>query len=133
VEHLQQRFCRVVGQPRFSQRYLSTKVGKDAALVQRMVALSCENPRYGYRRVWALLRREGWLANKKRVQRIWREVGLKVPASRERKRRRLGSSENGCTRRRAEHTNHVWSYDFAMDPVVLPRPPPLPTQASSRR
>jgi putative transposase len=122
VEHLQQRFevserraCRVVGQPRSSQRYLSAQVGKDAALVERMVALSRENPRYGYRRVWALLRREGWLANKKRVQRIWREAGLKVPASRERKRRRLGSSENGCTRRRAEYPGHVWSYDFAMD------------------
>ena len=66
--------------------------------------------------MWALLKREGWLANKKRVQRIWREAGLKVPASsRERKRRRLGSSENGCTRRRAEYPGHVWSYDFAMD------------------
>jgi putative transposase len=124
VEHLQQSFrvserraCRVVGQPRSSQRYVSMKVGKDAALVERMVALSIENPRYGYRRVWALLDREGWAVNKKRVQRLWREAGLKVPASsRVGKRRRLtGSSENGCTRRRAEHTNHVWSYDFAMD------------------
>jgi transposase InsO family protein len=92
------------------------KVAKDAALVQRMIALSTENPRYGYRRVWALLGREGWAVNKKRVQRLWREAGLKVPASSVRKRRRLtGSSENSCTRRRAEHTNHVWSYDFAMD------------------
>jgi putative transposase len=61
------------------------------------------------------LRREGWEVNKKRVQRLWREAGLKVPASRERKRRRLGTSENGCTRRRAEYIDHVWSYDFAMD------------------
>jgi putative transposase len=87
VEHLQRRFevserraCRVVGRPRSSQRYASVKVGKDGALVQRMVALSAENPRYGYRRVWALLGREGWAANKKRVQRLWREAGLKVPA-----------------------------------------------------
>ncbi len=94
----ERRACRVLEQPRSSQRYVSMKAGKDAALVERMVALSHENPRYGYRRVWALLRREGWLANKKRVQRICREAGLKVPASRERKRRRLGSSENGCTR-----------------------------------
>jgi putative transposase len=93
------------------------KIGKDAALVERMVALSIENPRYGYRRVWALLSREGWAVNKKRVQRLWREAGLKVPpAKKVYKRRRLaGSSENGCARRRAEHTNHVWSYDFAMD------------------
>ena len=61
MEHLQQRFevserraCRVVGQSRSSQRYVSMKVGKDAALVERMLALSTENPRYGYRRVWAL-------------------------------------------------------------------------------
>ena len=79
-----------------------------------MIALSRENPRYGYRRAWALLGREGWAVNKKRVQRLWREAGLKVPA-RERKRRRLGSSENGCARRRAEYIDHVWSYDFAMD------------------
>jgi len=65
--------------------------------------------------VWALLRREGWEVNKKRVQRLWREAGLNVPASRERKRRRLGASENGCTRRRAEYIDHIWSYDFAMD------------------
>jgi putative transposase len=66
VEHLQQRFCvserrafRVVSQPRSSQRYISMKAGKDAALVERMVALSIENPRYGYLQVWALLGREG--------------------------------------------------------------------------
>jgi putative transposase len=62
-----------------------------------------------------LLRREGWEVNKKRVQRLWREVGLRVP-TKERKRRRLTvTSENGCTRRRAEYIDHVWSYDFAMD------------------
>jgi transposase InsO family protein len=91
------------------------KVGKDAALVKRMVTLSTENPRYGYRRVWAVLGREGWAVNKKRVQRLWREAGLKVPAKKVHKRRRLGTSENGCTRRRAQYINHVWSYDFAMD------------------
>jgi transposase InsO family protein len=80
-----------------------------------MVALSRKNPRYGYRRVWALLRREGWEVNKKRIQRLWREAGLRVP-TKERKRRRLtGTSENGCTRRRAQYIGHVWSYDFAMD------------------
>jgi transposase InsO family protein len=81
-----------------------------------MSAISSENPRYGYRRVWALLRREGWEVNKKRVQRLWREADLKVPRK-QRKKRRLatGASENGCTRRRAERIDHVWSYDFAMD------------------
>jgi transposase InsO family protein len=81
-----------------------------------MVGLSRENPRYAYRRVWALLRREGWKVNKKRVHRLWREEGLKVP-QKQRKRRRLaeGGSENGCTKRKAEHKDHVWSYDFVMD------------------
>ncbi len=99
---------------RSSQRYASTKADKDAALVEKMAVLSRENPRYGYRRVWVLLGREGWAVNKKRVQRLWREADLKVPAK-ERKRKRLGTSENGCTRRRAEYIDHVWSYDFAMD------------------
>ena len=102
-------------QPRSSQRYLSTKADKDAALTQMIVALSAQNPRYGYRRVWALLRREGWEANKKRVHRLWREADLKVPAGRRRKRQRLASSENGVARRRAEYPGHLWSYDFAMD------------------
>jgi putative transposase len=121
VEHLQKDFkvserraCRVVDQPRSSQRYSSTKAEIDTALMQRMVALSRENPRYGYRRVWALLRREGWAVNKKRVQRLWRKADLKVPAK-ERKRRRMGASENSITRKQAEYPGHVWSYDFAMD------------------
>jgi len=82
-----------------------------------MVTLSRENPRYGYRRVWALLRREGWPVNKKRVYRLWRQEGLKVPEGKQHKRRRLllGESENSCTRRRAEYIDHVWSYDFVMD------------------
>jgi len=81
-----------------------------------MSELSQQNPRYGYRRVWALLRREGWEVNKKRVLRLWREQGLKVPKRKQHKSRRLlGSGENGVSRRRAQHPVHVWSYDFAMD------------------
>lgn len=121
MEHLQKKFCvserracRVVEQPRSSQRHVSTKVCEDTALMQRIITLSRENPRYGYRRVCALLRREGWAVNKKRVQRLWREAGLSVPATQQ-KRRRPGSSHNSCARRRAEYTGHIWSYDFAMD------------------
>jgi len=80
-----------------------------------MVALSRENPRYGYCRVWALLKREGFEVNKKRVHRLWREEGLKVPAKQHKRRRLLGNSENGCKRRRAEYRDHVWSYDFVID------------------
>jgi putative transposase len=112
----ERRACRVLEQPRSSQRYAPRKADKDAAIIERMVTLSSENPRYGYRRVWALLRREGWEVNKKRVERLWREADLKVPQKQYKKRRPpLGISENGCTRRRAEHLDHVWSYDFAMD------------------
>ena len=84
--------------------------------MEEILTLSAKNPRYGYRRVWALLRREGFHINKKRVYRLWREAGLRVPA-RQRKRRRLreGGSENGCTRMQAEHKDHLWSYDFVMD------------------
>src|SRR5215203_3518448 len=124
VEHLRRRLgvserraCSVIGQPRSSQRYVGRKAERDRPLLERMIALSRENPRYGYRRVWAMLRREGWLVNKKRVHRLWRKEGLKVP-DRQRKRRRLpnlGASENSCTRKRATHLNHVWSYDFVMD------------------
>ena len=67
----------MIGQPRSTQRYVGRpKAERDRALVERMVRLSRENPRYGYRRVWALLRREGWSVNKKRVHRLWREEGL---------------------------------------------------------
>jgi putative transposase len=81
-----------------------------------MIALSTENARYGYRRVWALLKREGWHVNKKRVYRLWREEGLRVPGK-QRKRRRLagGTSENASSRKRAEYKDHVWSYDFVVD------------------
>jgi putative transposase len=67
--------------------------------------------------VGASLRREGWAANNKRVHRLWKEEGLKVP-NKQCKRRRLlpeGASESGCARRTAEQKDHVWSYDFVMD------------------
>lgn len=114
LEISERRACRVIGQPRSTQRYASRKPEKDGDLIERMVALSEENPRYGYRRVWALLRREGWRVNLKRVHRLWKEGGMKVP-TRQRKRRRMGTGENGCGRRRAEHPDHVWSYDFVVD------------------
>ncbi len=110
----ERRACRAIGQPRSTQRYEAGKPDKDGPLRKRMRELSRRHPRYGYRRVWALLRREGWPVNRKRVQRLWREEGLRVPRP-QRKRRRLGSSENSCTRLRAERKNHVWSYDFVMD------------------
>jgi transposase InsO family protein len=73
-----------------------------------------QRPRFGYRRIAALLRHEGWRASDTRIYRLWRREGLKVP-KKKRKRRRLGASENGCHRQRAEHKDHVWCWDFIFD------------------
>lgn len=86
----------------------------EPVLVRRMLELVGDHPRFGYRRIWALLRADGWRINRKRVYRLCRQEGLKVPVK-TRKRRRLGTSENGCIRRRAEHKDHVWAWDFIHD------------------
>lgn len=121
MRHVQQgvrvserRACRALGQARSTQRFCSTKPQRDAALVAELKGLSQKHPRYGYRRMHALLVRQGWRINRKRVQRLWREAGLKV-VQKQKKRGRLGSSENGCTRKRAARRNQVWSYDFTLD------------------
>lgn len=106
--------CRALGQSRSTQRYVGSGRGRDQALLSRVRQLAREHPCYGYRRITALLRREGWSVNRKRVHRLWRREGLRVPQS-QRKRRRLGGSENGCTWHRAERPDHVWSYDFITD------------------
>src|SRR5262249_43414482 len=110
----ERRACRALGQPRSTQRYVGAARERDRMLLLRLHELAREHPRYGYRRITALLRREGWAVNRKRVHRLWRREGLKVPQV-QRKRRRLGASENGCTRRRAERPGQVWSYDFVID------------------
>src|SRR4051794_24419015 len=110
----ERRACRALGVPRSSQRYVGAERERDEELVLRIRALAREDPRYGYRRIKALLVREGWSVNLKRVHRLWRREGLKVPQV-QRKRRRLGQSENGCARRRSERPDHVWSYDFIHD------------------
>ena len=76
-----------------------------------MVALASQYGRYGYRRITALMRREGWRVNHKRVERIWRREGLKVPR-RQPKRARLWLNDGSCIRLRPERKDHVWSYDF---------------------
>lgn len=83
-------------------------------MTRRIYELAEKHPRYGYRRITALLKRDGWQVNKKRVYRIWRREGLQVPQH-QRKRRHRGSSDNACSRRKAEEPNHVWSYDFIFD------------------
>ena len=97
----QRRACKVVKQPRSTQRYVEHRDREDLDIVKRLQELSRQHPRYGYRFMTALLRREGLKINRKRVQRLWREAGLKVPA-RTVKKRRLSGSENACFRRKAE-------------------------------
>jgi transposase InsO family protein len=80
-------------------------------LVTRIVELGSQFGRYGYRRITALLQREGWPVNHKRVERIWRQEGLKVP-KKQPKRGRLWLNDGSCIRLRPERKNHVWSYDF---------------------
>lgn len=120
MRHLQEHFgvserraCCVLGQPRSTQRYQSTRAERDADLRKQMKTLADKNPRYGYRRVAALLRHDGWAVNLKRVHRLWREEGLQVP-QKQRKRRRIEGSE-GVVRLAAAYPNHVWSYDFLFD------------------
>jgi transposase InsO family protein len=79
-----------------------------------MLELVRQRPRFGYRRIAFLLRGEGFRAGDTRVLRLWRREGLKVP-KKKRKKRRLGTSENGCYRRQAEFKDHVWAWDFIFD------------------
>lgn len=117
----ERRACEVLGQPRATQRYAVRTREEERRLVARMHALVREHPRYGYRRIGALLRREGWRVNRKRVHRLWRREGLKVP-QKQRKKRSLGSGLNACSRRRAEHPDHVWAWDFIHDRTEDGRP-----------
>ena len=110
----ERRACRVLGQVRRTQRYASILSDDETALVAHVVSLATEYGRYGYRRITALLRADGWLVNHKRVERIWRQEGLKVPA-RQPKRGRLWLNDGSCTRLRPEYRNHVWAYDFVFD------------------
>ena len=110
----ERRACRVLGQPRSTQRQQPRTKEDEERLVRRMLELVRLHPRYGYRRVWALLRREGWRVNRKRIWRLWRQQGLKVP-KKQRKKRRLGCSANSCVRRPAEYKGHVWAWDFLHD------------------
>jgi len=107
----QRRACQVLGQCRSTQRRPGHVPDDEPKLVGRMVELACEYGRYGYRRVTALLRAEGFSANHKRVERLWRREGLKVP-QKQPKRGRLWLNDGSCIRLRPERKDHVWSYDF---------------------
>ena len=110
----QRRACRAIQISQRVARYQPLKRSDEDALRSRIIELACNYGRYGYRRIAALLCAEGWKVNHKRVERIWREEGLKVP-QKQPKRRRLWLNDGSCIRLRPEHPNHVWSYDFVED------------------
>jgi len=110
----ERRACRVLSQPRSTQRRRPQTADDEAALTADIIALAQQYGRYGYRRITALLRTAGWVVNKKRVERIWRREGLKVPAKQP-KRGRLWLTNGSCIRLRPERPNHVWAYDFVED------------------
>ena len=107
----ERRACRVLGQSRSAQRYQPVVRADEGPLTAAIVRLAGQYGRYGYRRVTALLRDEGWHVNHKRVERIWRREGLKVPVKQP-KRGRLWLNDGSCMRLRPCWRNHVWAYDF---------------------
>jgi len=128
VVHLQdklgiseRRACRVVGQHRSTQRKVALVREDEERLTEAIIRLATQYGRYGYRRITALLRAEGWRVNAKRVQRIWRREGLKVPR-RHSKRGRLWLADGSCLRLMPSWPNHVWSYDFVHDRTHDGRP-----------
>jgi len=109
----ERRACRVLGQVRATQRYIPGINREEDRLTDRIIELATKYGRYGYRRITALLRSESWMVNHKRVERIWRREGLKVP-KKQPKRGRLWLNDGSCVRLRPEHKDHVWSYDFVI-------------------
>jgi putative transposase len=103
--------CRLLGQWRGTQRYITTQRDDEDALTRAILQLASQYGRYGYRRITVLLQRAGWDVGQDRVQRIWRRKGLRVP-EKQKPRGRLWLNDGFCVRLRPEHENHVWSYDF---------------------
>jgi transposase InsO family protein len=117
----ERRACRAIGQCRSTQRTELRVTQEDKSLTLRITEVAAQFGRYGYRRVAAILRQEGWDVNVKKVYRIWREEGLKVP-KKQPKRARLWLAGGSTVRLRPEHANHVWSYDFVADRTRDGRP-----------
>ena len=110
----ERRTCRVIGQHRSTQRKRPQGKVDEELLTADIIKLAREYGRYGYRRIAVMLKNAGWQVNAKRVERIWRREGLKVPMKQP-KRGRLWFNDGSCVRLRALRPNHVWSYDFVHD------------------
>ena len=110
----ERRACRTLGQHRSTQRKVPCGLPDEARLTEDIIALTEEFGRYGYRMITGMLNNSGWHVNHKRVERIWRREGLKVP-QKQPKKGRLWLNDGSCVRLRPERPNHVWSYDFVQD------------------
>ncbi len=111
----ERRACRVLEQSRSTQRRNVTPASDEERLTEDIIDLATKYGRYGYRKITALLNNEyGWRVNHKRVERIWRREGLKVP-KKQPKRKRLWLNDGSCIRLKPEYEDHVWSYDFMID------------------
>ena len=117
----ERRACRVLGQPRSTHRHQRCVPDDESRLVARLIELATQYGRYGYRRITALLRGEGWRVNHKRVERLWRREGLKVP-QKQPKRGRVWLTDGSCIRRRPTYRHHVWAYDFVAERTHDGRP-----------
>ena len=119
MEHVQRvlsrvserRACRVLNQHRPTQRRTLKSLDDEESLTRDIIKLAVQFGRYGYRRITALLRDQGWQVNHKRVERIWRREGLKVP-KKQPKRGRLWLNDGSIIRLKPERKGHVWAYDF---------------------
>ena len=113
----QRRACRALGLNRSGVRYGPSPRGERAALAKRVEELAAAHPRYGYRRVWVILFREGWSVNIKAVHRLWRQSGLKLagPRAKPKPRRPHGRDANACHLRPSRGKDDVWAWDFIFD------------------
>jgi putative transposase len=107
----ERRICSTVGQHRSTQRKVPVGLPDEERLAEDIITLAKEFGRYGYRMITGMLNNSGWHVNHKRVERIWRREGLKVP-QKQSKKGRLWLNDGSCVRLRPERSNHVWSYDF---------------------
>ena len=101
-------------QSRSTQRYKPKLPDKDKPVIKDLLELHVKHPRYGYRRITIKLRERDWFINFKRVYRLWCQEGLKIHRK-QHKKLYTGVSENACNRKRPEHYNHIWSYDFLIE------------------
>jgi transposase InsO family protein len=113
----QRRVSGALDLARSSLRYAPVLHDEQAALARRIEELAGAHPRYGYRRIWALLDREGWTVNKKAVRRLYRQLGLKVaqPQANPKPRRTHGQDQNACHLRPSRGKDDVWTWDFIFD------------------